>query len=144
MPIKNPNNPGNIKGGGKWKGLIGHDESGHNLYDTRVNGLRSMIRCIEQAILAGRDTAEKLTAGWTAVVADQRDYAKYIRNSSRWMKIGTLIPLIEESWIAQIEQWAALLRAMATFEHGENYGDQIPTSEILEALAAWRRDFHRD
>lgn len=151
MTLKNPNNPGNIKGGGPWKGLIGHDEQGHNIYDTRINGGRAMCRCIQQAILAGRDTIEKLVKGWTAVEADWEEYIRFIclkTGFSETRNIGFLTEFEIETgrglYLGAVKFMVRLLKAMTSFEHGEDYGRKIPTSEYLEWIAAFSQDFLRD
>lgn len=135
MPFRadKTNNPLNLKGGGQWKGLTGTDSEGHNIFDTKVNGIRAGVRCIEVAIKAGRSTPKKLIEGWTATAADWPDYITFVV-----AHIGGRA----DSGIDFRDDLFNLVGAMSEFEQGAGYRDK--TSDIYEAIAAHARDFLKD
>lgn len=97
-PLKN-NNPGNIRGGGSWQGLIGVDSNGFNIFDSAANGLRALfINLINSQVNHGRDTITQIISAW-APPSDNNPTSAYIKNvaNAAGVSPNTSIALTDQS-----------------------------------------------
>lgn len=81
------NNPGNLKYGTPWKGVIGQDPEGYAIFDTMVNGVRAL----------GKDLQAKINRGLNTIDSIMRVYAPASENPT-------------ENYIAKVEDWTGIGR----------------------------------
>lgn len=138
------NNPGNLKGGGAWKGLVGHDERGHNVYDTPEHGFRALCRTWQAKWMAGKRTLRAMCAAWAPAsdtvgsiagnaANDPDAYAEFIAGRAG---IGIDDPLPDPAgsdFFLQVSLW----RSLARYEMGHECEMEI----AVRGAAMWYQDF---
>lgn len=131
MVIIKRNNPGNIRKNSAfvWQGERPGQEAGAYIYfDTLINGFRAQIKLLNNYILKGTDTLEKIIYKW-APPSDNNPTEKYINFVSEKTEIDRTLKLPTNDFTAL----SKIALAMAYMEHGIKNDDGSLAEAINEA-----------
>ena len=86
------NNPGNLKAGTPWKGVIAVDPKGFAIFDTMENGVRALGKDLSAKMARGVDTVRKILYIY-APPSDNNPTASYVDRVADWMQVDPDQPL---------------------------------------------------
>lgn len=122
------NNPGNIRPGDNWRGMIGTN-GGFVVFENCAWGLRAMGKAILTELSRGNNTLEKLIYEW-APPSDGNNTEQYLAYVSQFSGIARKAILSPNT--ATLEK---VIKAMVNVEIGGQYANLITYDDIREGLA---------
>jgi hypothetical protein len=121
------NNPGNLKYGTPWKGVVGVDPKGFAIFDTMENGVRALGKDLTAKQNRGLNTIREIIYVY-APPSDNNPTPSYVNKVAEWVGIGpddVLIP----------DDLPALISAVIRFENGKTL-DPYTINAGIRAMAA--------
>lgn len=121
------NNPGNIRPGDNWQGMIGTN-GGFVVFKDVTFGIRAMAIDLRTKIGNGYNTITKIITRWAP--PSENDTAAYISNveySTGWDADRVLT--------ADSATYKRLIRAIMNIELGANYSAMVTDADINEGIA---------
>lgn len=85
------NNPGNLKAGPAWLGVVGVDSKGFAIFDTMENGVRAIAKDLTAKMNRGLTTIRKIITVYAP--PSENPTQRYIDNLSDWTRIHPDQPL---------------------------------------------------
>lgn len=122
------NNPGNLRPGDNWQGMIGQS-GGFITFQDCSWGLRALAIDLRSKISNGYDTISLIIDRY-APTADNNDTAAYIQSVVR----TTSIPA-NKILIADGATLGALMRGIINVELGSQYAGMINSADIAEGIS---------
>lgn len=120
------NNPGNIRPGDNWQGMIGTN-AGFIVFENVLFGIRALGTDLRTKINSGYNTIEKLITRYAPPT--ENNTAAYIAAVSGYTGISSKTTLSVNTGTL-----AALIRAILNVELGPNYSAIITNAEITEGI----------
>jgi len=121
------NNPGNIRPGDNWQGMIGENQ-GFVVFENIAWGLRAMGKAIIHEFNVGNNTIAKLISDWAP--PSENDTEAYIRNMVKYTGFSA-----DQALPADRATLKKLIRAHMNVELGLMYSSMITDADIDEGLA---------
>lgn len=121
------NNPGNIRPGDQWQGMIG-ENGGFVVFKDVSWGLRAMAIDLRTKINKGYNTINSIITRWAP--PSENDTAAYIRNveyTTGW-DANRVLP-------ANTETYQRMIRAIMNVELGPAYSAMISEADIQEGIS---------
>lgn len=116
------NNPGNIKVGDNWQGMVGNDGT-FIIFADMAWGTRALGTAVANMINKGYDTIATLIPQWSAT-----DQAAYVANVAAYTGLDPNLQLGTDS-----DTIASLIRAIANQENGQPISVEYVTDQDIAA-----------
>lgn len=116
------NNPGNLRFGVKWLGVIGQDSEGYAIFDHLENGIRAMGVDLLTKMARGVNTIASIISVY-APSGDNNPTNTYIASVAEWTGLDPNQTLTRDDL-------ANVVNAMIRFENGHT----APTSTLNEGI----------
>jgi hypothetical protein len=123
------NNPGNIRTGIAWQGMIGQDASSFIIFQDTSWGLRALATDLSNKIREGLDTISKIVTVY-APASDNNNDATYIADVSATTGNGP-----DEQLGLDPQTLHDLMRGIMNHELGASYSAMIPDSDIDQGIS---------
>jgi hypothetical protein len=122
------NNPGDLRTGDNWQGMIGADSSGFIVFSDIVWGIRAMAKDLTTEINKGNDTITALITEYAP--PSENDTAAYIRAVSADTGLDPGLQLGTDP-----DTLSGLIRAIMNRELGGNYSAMVSDADIAQGVA---------
>jgi hypothetical protein len=123
------NNPGNLKAGTPWVGVVGVDPKGFAIFDTMENGVRALGKDLTAKMGRGLDTIREILYVY-APPSDNNPTASYVSKVAEWVGIGPDEALIPSDL-------PRLIDAIIRFENGKRLDSRTITAGVRAMGGAW-------
>jgi hypothetical protein len=128
------NNPGDIRAGDTWQGMVATDPDGFVIFQTIAWGIRAMATDLLNKINKGENTITAIISIYAP--PSENDTPAYIAAVSSDMGIDPDTPLpMDEATFHQ------LIRAIMNHELGENYSAMISDADIDQGISMVKNSF---
>jgi len=122
------NNPGNLRYGVKWLGVVGADPDGYAIFDKPENGVRAMGVDLLTKIARGVNTLRAVISVY-APPGDNNPTEAYIAEVSKWSGL-------DPDQVLARDDVPALANAMIRFENGHTAPTSVFNQGMTMALNA--------
>ncbi len=119
------NNPGNIKTGQGWKGVVTNDGT-FDIFSDDTWGLRALAMDLQAKVNRGLTTIRQIITEYAP--PSENDTAKYIAAVSAQSGIGP------DDQLTFPDDWPDLMRAIVTHENGSD-GSYISDADIAQGIS---------
>jgi hypothetical protein len=120
------NNPGNLKYGTPWKGVVGIDPKGFAIFDTMENGVRALGKDLTAKMGRGLDTVREIISVYAP--PSENPTGTYIDKVAAWVGVSPDMQL-------NAGDLPALIAAVIRFENGKTL-DSRTIDAGIRAMAA--------
>lgn len=123
------NNPGNIRAGDSWQGMVGQDDAGFIIFSDDTWGLRALATDLQTKI--NKDNLTTISDIISVYAPpSENNTAAYIAAVSADTGIGA-----DDELTADAQTLFDLVRAIANHENGDSYSAMIPDADITQGIS---------
>ena len=120
------NNPGNLKAGPAWRGVVGVDRAGFAIFDTMENGVRALGKDLTAKMGRGLDTVREIINVYAP--PSENPTSSYVAKVSEWLGVSPDAPLTSRDL-------PDLISAIIRFENGKTLDARVINAGVATMYA---------